>query len=1136
MTTAIGCTIPEHEGASQTRWLEGHQIGLLAYSLLQAKPGGRMIGALRKTIADKTSKDAIPVGEVPRLGSLPVQSLRFLKESTADARIAGRLRRLHEEVNDALQWLGAAGEAPYGYTRLARVGTWCAHLLHGSAPPERLLRLGVGLIGYRQRSLDVSEVKPDDLGNPVDILRDPYTTTDQRCEAVSDLIATLERDLSARWAVRLLENYLYRHQYAWPLIVLGESERSGMGYAFSFPVGVDIKFFDHHQANSTLVLGAEGPVSVQQWRGRLNNCARVGRELWRAKHGHYGAFRHVVHDNYREGGGSRTVVTFDFTSAQNIAAPHEACTVEALGDELSGTPDFVLADGSADAYFAQVVLGRLLGRSPAQVNIATGTIGERHKSEDGRALLNYTFGKPEGIEAKLGYVFASGHYERLVLPSGSEVEVDRWLEAADARWVDDKGDGRQTAEVVYARDLHIMADVMHPHGWRQYKYVRCPELAWAAHGRDNRGQIRPGLLSHSDSGVERAVATIQADDGQSVRRLNARPLEVISALWHLQEKRKELDPHIPPTLSWACLRVRNREQSLRFWELVFDACGAPDQDLRALIEKPRFDQVVSEIAQVLDRLNPNDYRPSHRAPDVLVVVGLERIEEEEKFNMLPEADPYRVADVFEALAQRGLVSVPRRKQPLLGSTRVLLVPDAPSAARIEMDDLNDRVEQWRTVIGEQAGRFVGRGAAYLMLGRLALIRGGFTQRVAAYVLRDFRYVRNQMREYILRPALRLGLLRYFGGEYFIPDDIRQFLERRKTSRSSHNSRTRDAKTHHEIGKALAPYVIPNVPPTLAADIALRAENLHEAEFHLERARELLNRKDEYDERDKVHAAQNNLFLYTNLERWGTVQRLLRSRNYQDAYKLARTLLARAKEVGAAHSSHYTLAGRVASETASFPKTESALRTSARENAKQWFEEALALAPDSSLPAYAEALALTYYAGFLTGYNTESVLPLLKRARQCVQRNESGEPWRGLSAKPFVWAGDREESHEIALTYYEAGTEIAPDWFDGWPMALATADLSGDQTAVLRLQRAMMDALKRRAPEGLSAMALLRQRLNSAERRWGYGKPKRPHIGRRRVVGLDLINGLLASGSRQRRSSNHRRSHRASGRYRKGDSR
>jgi hypothetical protein len=1120
MTTVGGTTRPEGEVDSQTRWLEGHQIGLLSYSLLQAEPGGRMIGALRSAIADKTSKEAIPVGEVPRLASLPVQSLRFLREATADARVAGRLRELHEEVNDALQWLGAAGEAPYGYTRLARVGTWCAHLLHGSAPPERLLRLGVGLIGYRQRSLDVSEVEPGELDDPVSILRDPYTTTAQRCEAVAAVIATLERDLSARWAIRLLESYLYRHQFAWPLIVLGETDQSGKGYAFGFPVGVDIEFFDRHQQSPTVVLGEEGPVSIQRWRGRLRNSARIGRELWRAKHGHFGQFRHVVYDEQQEDGGARTVVTFDFTLAQELAAPHKACTVKARGGEASDTPDFELSDGSADAYLAQVVLSRLLGRTPAQVNIATGVIGERHKDDEGREYLNYAFRKPAGVEAKLEYVFASGHYERIVLPTGSEGEVARWLESADARWAEDEGDGRQTAEVVYARDLHVMADAMHPHGWRQYKYIRCPDLAWAAHGRDHRGRIRTGLLSRSNAGVKRVVKAIQSEDGKSVRRLDALPLEVVSALWHLQEQRTDLDPHIPPTLSWAFFRVRDCEQSLRFWELVLDACGAPEEDLRALIEKPRFDLVVSEIADVLDRLDPNDYRPSHRAPDVLVVVGLERIEEEEELNGLPESDPYRVAEVLAALGEKGLVSVPRRKQPLLGSTRVILVPDSPSAAPVQKNDLNDRIEQWRKVIGEQAGRYVGSGAAFLMLSRLALIRGGFTQRVAAYALRDFRYVRNQMREHVLHPALQLGLLRYFAGEYFIPDDVKQALEKRKSTRSSHDSRKRDAQTHHEIGKALAPYVIPNVPPTLAADVALRAENIHEAEFHLDRARELLNRKEEHEEREEIHSALNNLFLYTSLERWGTVVRLLRSRSYQDAYKLARTLISRAEEAKAAHSSHYQLAGRAASDTA-FASDNALLRNAARMDAERWFEKALALAPESSLPAYAEALALTNYASFLTGTNKKPIRPLLERARECVLDNESDEPWRGLNGKPFVWAGDREEAHGEALAYYMAGVEVAPDWFDLWPMALAAAELSGDQAAVRHLYRSLINTLERRTPKGLTAGGLLRQRLNSAEYRWSRDKRRKPHIERRRTIGLQMLGNFLDTTERQRTS---RRSH------------
>src|SRR5262249_2931951 len=144
-----------------------------------------------------------------------------------------------------------------------------------------------------------------------------------------------------------------------------------------------------------------------------------------------------------------------------------------------------LQDRSAEAYFAQVVLHRLLGRSSALLSAVTGLIGDRLRDDDGADTLNYAFVPPDpaSLSAKLAYVFSSRQFERIVVPTDPRDSAKQVVTQClrDAR-KGGRGRHRQSAEVLRSDDLATVADCVQTRGWRQLQYIRCPEIEWALRG------------------------------------------------------------------------------------------------------------------------------------------------------------------------------------------------------------------------------------------------------------------------------------------------------------------------------------------------------------------------------------------------------------------------------------------------------------------------------------------------------------------------------------------------------------------------------------------------------------------------------------------------------------------------------
>lgn len=913
---------------------------------------------------------------------------------------------------------------------------WAYHALLGHSSPTRLVRLGHMLFrqgGWRQVEKDVGVVEA--LSSCLKVLRDPWRSTEERCRAIGQMAGVLRN--TPYWTEIpywvQIENILYQHQLYWPLLVLDgteawtlpEGSTSIAALAVSLPVAVDVSFDGRGGVH---LKGTRGIVLADKWKEHLAVAARVGKELWRAKHGNHGSFREDV---------LRTSVTFDFSVAQEV------------GRDLAqrGIESITLDDGSADAYFAQVVLHRLLGRTSTLMSAGTGLIGKRCRNEDDTPALNYRFMPPGGIPDKLRYVFACRTFERVVLPKAEESEaIVQKLLTAD---VPDASAGQepparrgmvnravdQTAEVLFAYDLHTLADTMQVRGWRQFQYARCPEVAWAVH---NAREGRPGLLDYEDTRVQHVIRMLNGNSSPIVR-CNTSPIVVASALWHINSyQRKVMDPHMPPSLSWAFIRPLDREQDTQFWELVWKVMGASPEDFYAFIQHASMEEAIDRLASALNKFEPDLYCPSHRGPDILVLVGTQRFEDSRERTLNPRSRPFMVASILEELLRSGRLRGPHdhRLWPLIGKTRIVLLPaDEP------------------IVVGGEVhlNRLHPREVSFLRA--LATFEGGFTQHTARLMLTEFGDYRGaEVRYKILEPLVRKGILREGQGWYHIPRHLLKSLR-------AEEGPEKLAQRHYRAGCALAPYVTEVEIPSLALDAAFSPEYTPEAAEHLWLAIQYARPAGDQKLRQASRKALQHLTRFALIPSWGLVNGFLQVGLSRDAYEMAADLLAwqHASQVES-HPSQLLLAARAAAlrakdfgEGSNNPERGRQLR----QEANRYFREALDHCTYfPSEEGFNRLHLLTAYAVYLSEQEPEREEDLNHLSRQAIDLLVQGVTPRSVEGQWFELMGDREPSHANASNLYQWGTEAISEWAQLWIKGIGAASLAGLSEQVDRFRNAL----------------------------------------------------------------------------------
>jgi hypothetical protein len=597
--------------------------------------------------------------------------------------------------------------------------------------------------------------------------REPEGLTRRRLEALARLRKCHEETagealegVGAFWVH--VESAVIHQTLAWPLLVSRDEEASpsvavgpgfskeGLGVGVALPVAVDLEFGGKGRARP--VLPPEPSLDIENWRGPLQRARDLAYDLWRDKHGNVG-------DGWRNGDFRSEMADADFIFDFRLA------------DEIiRGMERIDLTDLSAIPYFTQVVLSRMLGRGAYLSSAVTGILGDQLPYATGAGLSpNHEFRKPGGVREKAGYVFSARLFERLVLPRGSEPDV-RMLVDATGGW--------QPSEVNFADNILNVTDVVQTEGWRQFTYVRCPEIRWEILPQN---RSRPGTNSPSRADrprLERILAAIA--DGRSSPVLDLRAQDGVSPVdvaWVLaglnyimrtQHDDSSLQPgsvsltvddpscypglegmedvfacdeppdSVPPSLSWLFIRCVSDETDLRFWQTLFASIGCPPEYMQHMRTALTSDEAAQTVAAALNRFDPTREVPDFRSPDFIVVVAPEELEKSREGALNPLARPLDPLKVLGLLRQ-GSAAVLQRAPRLghlgrvLGNIRLITVSEAPVAQR--PFDLSEFSGKRRRALRCLARFRHGFTQHMAVLSIKSLLRGEFDTRGFGYWLR-----------------------------------------------------------------------------------------------------------------------------------------------------------------------------------------------------------------------------------------------------------------------------------------------------------------------------------------------------------------------------------------------------------------
>ncbi|MDB5541220.1 MAG: hypothetical protein JWQ89_2947, partial [Devosia sp.] len=754
------------------RWIITQQIGILAHYLCEYS--SLNVNGLHEKQRDevKQARKHLRLAfesaverhgwSVPSLNTMPPVTLYLLRQLGA-GNLSSRFRDLPDLIAEALFQMIEQRQAPF-----ARLQDFVHHLLHAPGDPSRVLRLGKALFGQRAfpGRIDNKRTRWQEIEDSADELarfqelvlglRSYRGSTQERLHAIGQLVQLIGSESNESPCPAQVENILMQHAFCWPLLVVaGGLAATGL----SLPLSVDVDIPDSRDLDSpavrarrrrpTIIGGRYLDLSMKDGHGRnwnnyLTFAGMVGRDLWQSTHGHFGPFRDRVR---------RSVVVYDFSAADQIVEP----LLRALG--MARMP---LSDGSAVPYLAQTVLARLLGRRWYYQSVVTGESGlRRSKASDGRRLLDYDLLQSGGIPQKLRWVFITRQFHRVIVASsgGARAIVSTFFEEQERNSRDGRAKAfAQTSEVVQAFRQSNVADAFHSEGWRKWAYIRLPEVRWDIHSAE-----RPGLLPLEDAGVTTVLRAFRESSGPVLELSGVTPSAVASALWHINTT---LIPHItrrtPPGLSWSFIRATSDEQDSSFWRNLWRLIGAPADEFERFRHAPTSEHATEEIVRALNGYLPDEQRPSHRAPDLVVLVESRRFDEsyDEIKDRNPAHRPLAVTPIIDRLRLGDALKVsPVRHEHMelreaLGLVRIVLLNDGATPTATPLPNLSPEDK--------------------LILRPLATFRWGFRQQMAAMVLRW-----SGMRGIELRRALQhltdRGALRNVGGEYHIPAELRQQL-------------------------------------------------------------------------------------------------------------------------------------------------------------------------------------------------------------------------------------------------------------------------------------------------------------------------------------------------------------------------
>lgn len=1064
------------------RWIKAQRIGLLAYRLNTIPT---ILESEQVKIARMLLKEEID--SYPGFITLPPSTLHtFL--NIPQNKLNSVLRTLRLDFTKVLAKLKNIQNKKS--PSIANGAQIIAHYaLHGTGGTARFIRFAGMVFGKDLREYMKMPGYENELLSYINHLRSNISTTEEKLDSIDNLGNLNWFKNSFYW--KQVENVLYQQILSWPLLVFDGRDSGDIFGGISLPVGIDV----YLDGNSKVDFKGGAVIDVSQWIKHFEKASDAAKILWKATHGNYGKpFKREINE---------ASIVFDFSIADEI---------------VRGVPFNVsLKDGSADAYFSQVILSRLLGKNSAISSAITGLIGHQIRGSSdfsvdefklplsieklckvitndnynvslnatintiewlnellripalydilrikkpnisfsenianlidntkdyrninfsslnndeqsnvrrlNRILLETTYPRempksrmrdkldfefilPTGIKDKIKYVFQSSFFERVVIPAlNNEDKSKKGFESfINSNEID------QTSEINYAKYLQNVADCVQIGGWRQFNYIRCPEIAWAINSKERN------LLPAEDKSVEKVLKLLQNNKSCVLEMDNeATPLTVASALYYINNTlRNSISLAVrPPMMSWSFIRAVEEELDERFWQIVWRLTGTPMKEFEIFQNSPTTQVASLHLAKALNCFSPTYPCLGNRSPDILVIIGTNKLSLTFDKMIISLSRPLAFRPILnEFVSNSHLHPIPyERMQEFLGKTRIVVFPEEHHNSHfthpvdLDKDDLN-------------------------ILILLSVFRYGFTQQMASILLKEVKLKSLDIREK-LQSFVTKRVIRYCNGKYHIPRKF-SFVDGQEAKS------TLTAKYHYFAGISLAPYVSTQDVPGLAYDSAFLPENIHEAEYHFTEAIELAKIID-----DKIllgHASGSlaKIIRFADIEGWHTV---CKSKHYsQDVYEVVLDLLKSRRETGyPPHPGHILNACKLATSSLKQYQHNEKTNPIQRQDIIKLYEEALDVCKDFPREyKYNRLLVTTHYATFLKKYertNQSRIKELDEEATRLLLNDTNG------NAAPGEWyelMGDENIDYSKSLQFYVWGVNWQSDWGQLWIKMFGTS--------------------------------------------------------------------------------------------------
>ncbi len=892
----------------------------------------------------------------------------------------------------------------------------------------------------------------DKLQSYLDRMRSPTVQTTESIRIVNELCGFL---ISMSTHGILIKNSVLDSLLFWPLLVYRRElfynkKRSEAG-SYSFPIMIDVTYDGNNSVkirNDWML--ANRPKDYKAFGKQVKQTFRTAKELWRSKNGH-------VEKRWDEVKNASCVV--DFRLADRIC---QSTNISPLWQ-----------DKSAEAYFVQAFLTRLIGRHVSMNAAVSARVGKqlqqrsrptlptdlpvgfsicennrelaeafierRKKLREMGAFQSINTGltssdrwiyKIAEAQAKYRYAATSRKFRKLILHNDNIIS-------------DSERAGRDYLEVNYTKTLSAVSDAAQLGGWRQFDYPRCPDISHLLH-RD------PSLLpSHEhDLVVQTKNAlkssrknVVELDDGHSVAA-------VASIFSHLNGEFRFDQKWIPTPLSWSFVRAVDGETDFRFWHIFLKTIGASDLAIREHFLRSDAEYTAGLIESIMNGDSYSEKLGCENAPDVVVVFAAEKAQSDWITEIERRARPLDYHRVVDALQKRDITPLRKPFSQSLGRSRIIFL----------QCDIRYMNRAYFDLVSES----IGDGED--LFNRLSIFDTGFTVQMAVQACRgsklffDTNHAKTLLDHYVEKGTIWKG-----GHLYFLPHALRT---------ENGDDTLESVQTLKRIANALMPGLGMTGASGYSAAECFEVEHCRDAQRYLERAKEAAARAKENgaDERTQqrldtiitvISCEQDFLVRFFDMPSWGVVNYLSKNAGLfsrMDVYRYAEDILSKEELHGSRTlPSAYTICASSAANALleCFDKGE----YDVMKRLKRRIEELLELAENVALGfentddrndwlvhvltrkvqhyRRLNGMARGQVARVSGGYREEELSALDNRITELM----GSETLFGIfpDAEWFLLQGDREEYSEKAQEWYLRSAILSPKYFACYPRLFGTLD-------------------------------------------------------------------------------------------------